>query len=568
MEENIKIQSLLIEIEELKTELERQTFFNHFTFEAAVFYDENNICIDVNPQFTRLMQYEPEEIIGTNVFNLLAPSFRKTIKQNILDQKSVPYEGKVLKKDGSEFRAIIQGTSITYNGKPHRIATCRDISEVDLTLLDYIHHYEEYETIFNNSLIGIMLLGRNREMVKANETFARIFGYDSPDEIVGKTTSIIYFSDEHSQDFRDTYFPLLLAERQVKLEYQFKHKDGHPIWLKLSGSLVDNLDPPDLDKGIVWICEDISLQKAAEIKLEEAYAELENIFENAAVGIYLLPDGKYISRTNKTGAEILGFEKPKELEGMSLRYFHLSEEHFKESNHKTEEIIATESNSEYDYPLKKADGSTIWVAISAKAVRSNPTGILNKGLVLILKDITKRKEIEQKLQHLSRTDELTGIDNRRYFLEQGKNQLSIHQRYRRSLCLLMLDIDHFKKVNDSIGHTGGDRALCHITGICQNTIRKNDIIGRLGGEEFGILLLETDMAEAIEIAERIRTEVMNRPLIYDDHIVNMTISIGVTNLNVNESLDQGLLNADRYLYLAKESGRNMVSYDNSQLYEQ
>jgi len=165
----------------------------------------------------------------------------------------------------------------------------------------------------------------------------------------------------------------------------------------------------------------------------------------------------------------------------------------------------------------------------------------------------------KELKQLSRTDSLTGINNRRRFMELGQREILIHQRKERPLSLLMMDLDHFKKVNDRFGHSVGDKALVVMVGLCQEEIRQSDILGRLGGEEFALILPETDLRRAREIAERIRSRLEESTKMRDDGVPPMTVSIGVIGFESDETLDGGLERADEYLYKAKKDGRNRVS---------
>jgi diguanylate cyclase (GGDEF)-like protein len=165
----------------------------------------------------------------------------------------------------------------------------------------------------------------------------------------------------------------------------------------------------------------------------------------------------------------------------------------------------------------------------------------------------------KELKQLSRTDPLTGINNRRRFMELGQREIILHQRKRRSLSLLMMDLDHFKKVNDRYGHSVGDKALVAMAGLCLEEIRQSDILGRLGGEEFALILPETDLNRAREIAERIRSRLEESTKERTDGVPPMTVSIGVICYEPEESLDRGLERADEYLYKSKKDGRNRIT---------
>ncbi|MEM8544123.1 MAG: diguanylate cyclase [Cyanobacteria bacterium P01_H01_bin.119] len=181
-----------------------------------------------------------------------------------------------------------------------------------------------------------------------------------------------------------------------------------------------------------------------------------------------------------------------------------------------------------------------------------------------------RDQLQQalvKLKYLAATDALTGVANRRQILELGTKEINRARRYQRSLTALMLDIDHFKVVNDTHGHQVGDRALKMLTRIAQSVLRKGDYLGRLGGEEFVAILPETDAAEAERVAERLRhtlaeTNILDGSTALDSsapspEAVFITVSIGVTPLAAaDHNIDDLIRRVDQALYRAKHLGRN------------
>ncbi|SDI31116.1 sensor domain-containing diguanylate cyclase [Propionivibrio dicarboxylicus] len=168
--------------------------------------------------------------------------------------------------------------------------------------------------------------------------------------------------------------------------------------------------------------------------------------------------------------------------------------------------------------------------------------------------------LAEQLDHQARTDALTGCANRRHFLEllQAEHLRTI--RYQRAFCLVSLDLDYFKSINDRYGHLVGDKALCHFASVVRKTIRPSDHLGRVGGEEFAIILPETTLASATAIAERIRKEVELAPISLGDSLLTMTVSIGVAEWTPPDAnnVEKLVVRADTALYKAKSDGRNNV----------
>jgi diguanylate cyclase (GGDEF)-like protein/hemerythrin-like metal-binding protein/PAS domain S-box-containing protein len=176
-------------------------------------------------------------------------------------------------------------------------------------------------------------------------------------------------------------------------------------------------------------------------------------------------------------------------------------------------------------------------------------------------DITVQKRLSEILTYQAHNDFLTGFSNRGYFMEQAEQELNRTTRYNNPLSFLMLDIDFFKRINDRHGHKIGDAVLKKLAEVCRQTLREVDIIGRVGGEEFCILLPETDGDEAVTVGERLRNALADIKVMTGagDLIVQFTVSIGVSVFSCkDDSLDELFNRADNALYEAKNSGRNRV----------
>ncbi len=193
-------------------------------------------------------------------------------------------------------------------------------------------------------------------------------------------------------------------------------------------------------------------------------------------------------------------------------------------------------------------------------------------IILILKFVVLRtnrirkktnKELaslNEQLYELATTDDMTKLFNRRHFLELAQRGLNQIQRTSSMGAVLMIDIDHFKKINDSYGHAAGDRVLIEVANILKDNLRNYDIVGRVGGEEFAMLLPNSDIDTATRIAERIREKIANSSTPFQQTAIKLTISIGLTAIHEDEiNIDSIIKRADKALYKAKNSGRNTVT---------
>lgn len=181
------------------------------------------------------------------------------------------------------------------------------------------------------------------------------------------------------------------------------------------------------------------------------------------------------------------------------------------------------------------------------------------GRMLIYSDVTDIVRNAQELERLATTDGMTGIYNRRHFMTLADREWNKARRYDRPLSLLMMDVDNFKSINDTYGHPAGDGVLVHLANLLGSGKRAPDVLARIGGEEFALLLPETDLSQAYVLAERLRHNAATHPLLAGDQMIKPTISIGISVQSPEVlSISQLMSAADRALYNAKRTGRNRV----------
>ena len=206
-----------------------------------------------------------------------------------------------------------------------------------------------------------------------------------------------------------------------------------------------------------------------------------------------------------------------------------------------------------------------WFQCIDKAIRWNDGRMVR---IEIATDISLRKEMEHQLEQerlkaeqLATTDMLTGLRNRRAFFTLGEQLLREATRFNQPVSLIMLDLDHFKRINDQYGHAAGDAVLTHVSRLMLATVREADIAARMGGEEFVLLLPQTRLSQATQLAERLRARLDQTPASFNNQALHCTASFGTTctELPAVTTLDDLLNQADRNLYKAKDHGRNCIS---------
>lgn len=316
---------------------------------------------------------------------------------------------------------------------------------------------------------------------------------------------------------------------------------AYTLWQGRPAQLVNGLDMTHLDE--------------VQHQLRESERNFRRLFEQMQDVYYRTDALGVVQHVGPGVRRVLGYE-PHEIEGRTAEsYYPRSEDRdaFKKAIQEFGEV------SDFPGQMVRRDGQIIDISISSHALYDH-TGAF-AGVEGIYRDVTQRKNLERELHRMATTDMLTGLANRRAFLESAESMFLAHRRPEQALSLLMLDLDHFKAINDRFGHFEGDRALVELAEALRIELRSTDVIGRLGGEEFAVLLPDTRIDEAMAVAERILQRLRGKMLWTPDNAPaqGLTASIGATRrLPDDRHSRQWLDRADTALYQAKRQGRDRV----------
>ncbi len=347
-------------------------------------------------------------------------------------------------------------------------------------------------------------------------------------------------------------FEHLAVSRQHLSPFHFEcaiqDRGGRRRWVRI----VSN--PRQDEDHVVWegLILDVTLQKLAEEGLVASEKRLRSILDASLFPLVVSRCSDHsVAFINDRALSLFGLtERPDEAN--SGPRFWVSPERRREilKRLQTQGMVENE-----EAQLMRADGSQFWVLLSAIQIHFEA----EPCLLFTYADITRRKELEDELKRLATTDPLTGTNNRRHFMTLGAREMSRALRGVNQLSVLMLDIDHFKRINDTYGHPGGDEVLCRVVDQISRSIRHMDVLGRLGGEEFAVLLPSSDLAMALTIANRLRESAAELNVPWQGEIIRFTMSIGVATYSGSEaSLEDLMGRADKALYDAKSGGRNRV----------
>ena len=280
-------------------------------------------------------------------------------------------------------------------------------------------------------------------------------------------------------------------------------------------------------------------------------AALEAITESAPIGVAVVSPQGTVLNCNRRLAAVLGTSGA----GLHAGGMHQHFEQPAQLSQLLARVAGGESVVREDMLLRTSSEKAVWGAVSMSPIRFENA----PAALLWLFDITRLKRVESELSDLANYDALTGLYNRRALLERGVRALNKAREAAKHVCVLMIDIDHFKSVNDDFGHGVGDEALRHIAHMMGDELRGADVMGRMGGEEFAVVLPATRLSAALDVAERLRMQVASRPVSTDTGPLPLTVSVGVASVLGREAdLTAALNRADQALYQAKADGRNCV----------
>ena len=300
---------------------------------------------------------------------------------------------------------------------------------------------------------------------------------------------------------------------------------------------------------------DMTHQSEIQAQLRESEQNFRRLFENMQDVYYRTDSQGVVLHVGPGVRRVLGYE-PHEIEGRTAESYYPQN-----SDRDAFKAAIMEKGEVSDFPgqMVRRDGSIIDISISSHLLYDHAGNFA--GVEGIYRDVTQRKNLERELHRLATTDMLTGMANRRAFLETATAIYERARTHAEPLTLLMLDLDHFKAINDRLGHLEGDRALVEFAHAVRVHLRASDIVGRLGGEEFGVLLPLTSATEAVEVATRILQGVADLELLDETgNPYHITASLGMGAIrSTDRSLRDMLDRADQALYLAKNRGRNQIA---------
>lgn len=337
-------------------------------------------------------------------------------------------------------------------------------------------------------------------------------------------------------------------------EYRLRRHDGEYRWIMDFGSPVHDEGGNFL--GYSGMCFDIHDRKLFEEGQRQQKEFIGVILETIPECVTVASPTGELLKMNRAGFDLLEVETLEHFNGLGFdRFVHPAHRGAVQELHQR---VLGGGRDTLEFKLISSKGKERWAELHAAPLHDKAGNV--ESIIAITRDVTERRTLIGRLEQQAQRDHLTNLLNRRHFFHLANTELSRIRRHGGTLSLLMFDVDRFKGINDQHGHQAGDLVLVRIAEICCGMLRDMDAIGRLGGEEFAVLLPETDQDQAVEVAQRLRTAIASCPILLPGGAsITVTASFGVTGLVGDlTSLDALIHQADCLLYSAKESGRNCV----------
>jgi diguanylate cyclase (GGDEF)-like protein/PAS domain S-box-containing protein len=386
-------------------------------------------------------------------------------------------------------------------------------------------------------------------LVYASPVTERILGLDIEPLIGSDVFDLIHPED---RDFARRGFEATREGHDAdRIELRLRRADGS--WRVVEAVATNLLDDPSVE-GIVISARDLTERRRAEAELREAQERFRSAFEYAPIGMALISIDGRLFRVNRALVQILGRGESELLTSSLLELCHPDDrEVCRESVRRL--FAGVTQSTQLEQRFLHHDGHPVWVSASASLVRD----VNDQPMYIVcqVEDIRERRASGEALAHQAAHDPLTGLPNRLHFVERLGRELTRAEHKRERLAVLFLDLDRFKVVNDSLGHSAGDRLLVSVADRLKATMGPSDVVARFGGDEFVILCNEVTSEETVElIAERI-ADAIARPVALMEGEVFVTASIGIALSGTAADSPETLLrNADAAMYRAKERGRD------------
>jgi diguanylate cyclase (GGDEF)-like protein/PAS domain S-box-containing protein len=478
------------------------------------------------------------------------------------DGAPVDFEMTVRRADGTLRVLHTRGRAITdADGAVRRIeGVSQDVTERRAAERELREAQERFRAAFDASAGGFVLLAPTGEILEINEAAARMAGR-SRDALRGESGLDLLHPDDRAPALAAMADAIHGGPPQGRFERRLVRPDGTIVHIVMATSLIRDADgaPETFCLQVL----DVSEEREAERERRAAEARFEVAFDRAPIGMCLVALGGTVLRVNPA-LEALTGRAGADAAGLSpFSLIHPDDR----GRVQAQWARVADGDVALDLRLLHADGRTIWARMQATLVRDadgRPVHALAQ-----VQDVTERREYEDRLQHLADHDPLTGLFNRRGLEKELDAHIARTRRYGVAGALLVIDLDGFKYINDTLGHSTGDELIVTCAAALRRRLRESDVLARLGGDEFAVLLPGVGGEAARQVAEALVAEVRACGQGFGSAAGSVTASIGVALFDgVERTPEEMLVDADLAMYDAKEAGKDQVAFYRSEGFEQ
>lgn len=425
-----------------------------------------------------------------------------------------------------------------------------DDSQANLVLMDHLISQEN--CIVYQAKSGLEAI----ELVKRHQFALILLDIQMP-EINGYETALAIKDLDNGRHVPIIFITAIFQDQDnVKqgyeagaVDYLFRPVDVQTLKSKVQVFL-------QLHQQRVLLEREIEQRIKAEKALRDTEEKYRTIFERAVEGIFRSKIDGTILEANPALLKILGYDSVEEvvgIPGLGLRVMQDSEQRDRYLGN----LVRDGYVSNYEYKGMKRNGELVWLSESSRLVKT-PQGNLIEGVV---EDITRRKRRELELRHLATVDNLTGVPNRHVFFDRLEHAIESAKRYNTVLAVLFVDLDRFKEINDTYGHSVGDKLLKNVAERCQKRVRAADTFARIGGDEFGVLLERINGAESASSVAREILGALSKPFEIGDLELTMGATIGISLYPLDGEDAVSLLSkADSAMYSSKGAGQEKYAF--------
>jgi diguanylate cyclase (GGDEF)-like protein/PAS domain S-box-containing protein len=507
--------------------------------------------LDCNEAMARILGFSSrEELMKHSARDLyLEPATRDEFIATLRRERMLTsHEISLRRKDGRpcwlvESVHLIEGDPEILEG------TVIDITDRKLAENALRESEERYRLLVERMREGLAQADNEGRLQFVNDRFCEMVGYER-EELIGLPGERLLAYPEDVAVMREKT-GLRLRHIADQYEVRVRRKDGTVIWIEIGGA--PQVDAEGNVVGSIGVHNEVTERRMAEEALRDSEARYRLMAENST---------DMISRTSSRGIllyasdacrRLLGYE-PSELVGR-LFYDFIFEPDRDEVRHLST-LIHESGPTTFAYRVEKKDGSLVWFETTSRSVRDAITGEIRE-VVGVSRDVTERKQVEEHIEYQAYHDALTGLPNRRLFRDRLTVALAHARRLKHPLAVMFLDLDRFKVVNDTLGHSIGDEFLRAVAIRLQSALREEDSVARMGGDEFTVLLADLKTSnDAAKIAQKV-LDTVAQPLQIDGTELFLTTSIGIALFPSDGDTAEALLaNADHAMYRAKDAGRN------------